>query len=211
MPAAGQLRRFPTVVRSFPGRRYRPRPPVGRGAAAVAKVATTWATRRLSISTTRSSQPPTRPPRPRSGCARSASKRRPPRVTYSPSGMSMPSARARRRCSSGRRSASACRRPGRCRARRPRRTRRAGRPTSGSEEVLHREHAGHPAVLVDDHGEGPAVLAHVGQRLEHAAATRARDRAGAPCARCRAGSGRWRPSARRSAAESVPAGRGRCR
>ncbi len=40
-------------------------------------------------------------------------------------------------------------------------------PTKRLEEVLDREQAGHPAVLVDHDGDGPAVLAHVGQRLEH--------------------------------------------
>ena len=34
------------------------------------------------------------------------------------------------------------------------------------EEVLHGEHAGHAAVLVDDHGEGTAVAAHVGEDVE---------------------------------------------
>ena len=36
------------------------------------------------------------------------------------------------------------------------------------QEVLDGEQPGHPAVLVDHDGDGPAVLAHVGQRLEHA-------------------------------------------
>ena len=36
------------------------------------------------------------------------------------------------------------------------------------EEVLDRQEARHPAVLVDHHGDGAVALAHVGQRLEHA-------------------------------------------
>ncbi len=38
------------------------------------------------------------------------------------------------------------------------------------QEVLHREHARHPAVLVHDDGERPPVAAHVGEHVEHEAA-----------------------------------------
>ena len=69
-------------------------------------------------------------------------------------------------------------------------------PHQRFEEVLDGQDPGHAAVLVHHHGDGAAVLAHVGQGLEHAQRLGERDRAGAPCGRSRAGWDRWRPGPR---------------
>ena len=159
-------RRFPAPV----GRRIAAAlvgvPPGPAPASPPAKVATTCATRRLSISTTLRSQSPTRTSSPSVGMWPKRSKRSPPRVTYSPSGIVDAQALPH--------------------------VVDVGLPVDQPagvvdpdderllllvelvvevaderlQEILDGQHAGDAAVLVDHHGDRPAVLAHVGQRLE---------------------------------------------
>ena len=67
-------------------------------------------------------------------------------------------------------------------------------PTSAARRSFTVMHPLDPTELVDDHREGPPFAAHLGQDVEHRAATRAPGRAGGVASRCRWCSGGCPPS-----------------